>query len=91
MTPLSDVTLEEVGLKAVFECQVSKQGLKPTWLLNNDKALKRGVKYDIQSTNGTHTLTIEEAKSDDIAEYTIRFDEGAESTAKLDIHGKGPS
>ena len=88
LTPLTDIVLKQVGLKAVYECVISKDGLKPKWLFNGDKVLKRGEKYDIQSSNGTHTLTIEEAVPEDIGSYTVSFEEGAESTGKLDIHGK---
>lgn len=40
------------------------------------------------SDNGKHTLTIEEADEKDESSYTIRFQEGAESTAKLTVKGK---
>ena len=88
LTPLTDITLKVVGLKAVFECVVSKDGLTPTWLFKGDKTLKRGEKYDIQSKNGTHSLTIESAHAEDIGPYTIKFEEGAESTGKLNINGE---
>ena len=29
LTPLEDVILEHVGVKGVFECEISKKGLKP--------------------------------------------------------------
>ena len=43
LTPLQDVNLEKVGIKAVFECYVSKAGLRPEWL-KGDTVIKRGVK-----------------------------------------------
>jgi hypothetical protein len=88
-TPLSDVTLKEVGLRAEFSCIVSKPGLKATWLFNGDTVIKRGEKYDVQSAeDGTHTLVVEVAVAEDVGQYTVSFEEaGVQSTAKLNIHG----
>ena len=82
------MTLKQVGLKAEFHCIISKQGLRPTWLFGGDKTLKRGEKFDIQSSNGTHTLVIEEAMPEDVGEYTVMFEEGVKSSGKLNIHGE---
>ena len=87
MTPLQDVTLNDVGLKAVFECEVTKSGLRPEWY-KGDKLIKRDVKYDIKSTNGKHSLILEAAQAEDISEYTVKFDEATMTTAKLIINGK---
>ena len=35
VTPLEDVTLEEVGLKAVFETIITKEGMKAEWFKVN--------------------------------------------------------
>ena len=87
MSPLQDVTLNNLGLKAVFECDVSKAGLKAEWL-KADKTIRRGDdKYDMQVSAGNHQLVVNDAQFDDVAEYTIKFD-GAQSSAKLRINGK---
>lgn len=85
LTPLQDVELSQVGLKATFQCEISKKGLKPQWF-KGDTPLKRSVKYEMTSDNGSHTLTVDEAEGKDVGEYTVKFD-GAVSTAKLIIKG----
>lgn len=86
LTPLQDVNLNKLGDKGVFECYVSKPGLRPEWL-KGDEVIKRGVKYDMTSDNGKHTLVVEDGTEKDEGPYTIRFAEGAESTAKLTVKG----
>lgn len=83
--PLKDITLKEVGLKAIFECEVSKAGLKAEWFKDGN-AIKRDMKYEMQSSEGKYSLIIDDAQPDDIAEYCVRF-VGAESKAKLYIKG----
>ena len=85
MSPLQDVILNNIGLKGVFECDVSKGGLKAEWL-RNDKAIRRGDKYEMQVSDGNHKLVVNDAQFDDVAEYSIKFD-GAQSSAKLKING----
>ena len=86
MTPLQDVDLEQVGLKAVFECEISKAGLKPEWF-KGDKPIRRSEKYDKTSDNGKHALIIEESQAEDEGPYTVKF-EDVTSTAKLTINGQ---
>ncbi len=43
LTPLEDVILEHVGVKGVFECEISKKGLKPEWF-HKDKPISKGLK-----------------------------------------------
>lgn len=86
LTPLSDVTLHDVGGKATFECDVSKPGLKAEWY-KNDKLIKRASdKYDVQVVSGNHKLLISDSQIDDVATYRIQF-QGAQSSANLKING----
>ena len=85
LRPLEDVQLNNVGLEAVFECEISKPEAKAEWF-KGDQAIKRSVKYNTTSKDGVHTLTISECQNEDIASYTIKVD-GASSTAKLSIAG----
>ena len=86
LTPLTDVTLNAIGKKAIFECSVSKKGMKCEWF-KGDKVIKRSEKYDISAAEGKHSLTIEAALPEDVSEYTIKFAEDLQSTAKLIIQG----
>jgi len=83
---LEDVQLEDLGLEAVFDCEVSKSELKADWFKAN-KPIQRSDKYNITSKNGRHSLTINDCQVDDVASYTIKLD-GISSTAKLSIKGK---
>jgi len=82
---LEDVELNDLGLEAVFECEVSKSDLKAEWF-KGDKPLKRSEKHNITSKNGKHSLTISDCQVDDVDSYTIKLD-GISSTAKLAIKG----
>ena len=82
---IEDVQLNDLGLEAVFNCEVSKSDLKTEWF-KGDKPIKRSEKYNITSKNGQHTLTISDCQVDDVASYTIKLD-GISSTAKLAIKG----
>jgi len=84
---LEDVQLEDLGLEATFDCEVSKPDLTAEWF-KGDKPIKRSEKYNITSKNGTHTLTINDCQVDDVASYSIKLD-GISSTAKLAIKGNG--
>ena len=77
--------LNDLGLEAVFDCEVSKSDLKAEWF-KADKPIKRSEKYNITSKNGQHSLTILDCQVDDVASYTIKLD-GISSTAKLAIKG----
>jgi len=82
---LKDVLLNDPGVEAVFDCEVSKPDLKAEWF-KGDKAIKRSEKYSITSKNGKHSLTISDCQVDDVASYTIKLG-GISSTAKLAIKG----
>ena len=49
LTPLEDVTLNKLGLKAEFSCTISKAGLKATWF-KGDTKIKRGDDVTITSS-----------------------------------------
>ena len=82
---LEDVELNDLGLEAKFDCEVSKADLKAEWF-KGDKPIKRSEKYNITTKNGQHSLTINDCQIDDVASYTIKLD-GISSTAKLAIKG----
>lgn len=82
---LEDVELKDVGLEAVFECEVSKPDIKAEWF-KSDKPIKASDKYKMASKNGKHTLTISDCQADDVANYTVKLN-GMSSTAKLTITG----
>ena len=84
---LEDITLNDLGLKAVFECEISKAGLKPEWF-KGDKLIKRSEKYEFVSANGNHTLTIDDCRDEDVSKYTVKFEGDVKSTGKLIIKGR---
>ena len=43
LKPLTDVNLERVGDKAVFECEISKPGLRPEWFFEG-QPISKGLK-----------------------------------------------
>jgi hypothetical protein len=86
LRPLEDITLNDLGLTAEFECEVSKAGLKAEWY-KGDKQIKRGDKYEIRTNTTVHRLIIDKALAEDEAKYSVVFKE-AKSTAKLTISGR---
>jgi hypothetical protein len=40
LTPLEDVVLKDVGVRAEFKCEISKSGLRPTWFKGATKLRK---------------------------------------------------
>ena len=87
LRPLEDITLNDVGLTATFECEISILGLKPEWSKAN-KALKSDGKTSVIIDGKVHRLTITEAKGEDEGQYTVNFkDQNVKSTAKLAVKG----
>lgn len=82
---LEDVQLDDVGLEAAFECEVTKPELKAEWFVGT-KQIKTSDKYRMTSKNGVHTLTITDCQSEDVAKYTIKLN-GISSSAKLSVNG----
>ena len=87
-TPLEDVELEEVGLEAVFFCEVTKAGMKAEWFCK-EKPITANKKYEISASNGKHTLTVKDAQPEDEVTYTIKIKD-TKSSAELTIKGIFP-
>ena len=88
MRPLEDVTLNDVGLTATFECEISMPGLKAEWSKAN-KVLKSDGRVSVIVDGNVHRLTINEATGEDEGQYTISFVDfkDVKSTAKLHVKG----
>ena len=88
LRPLEDITLNEVGLEAVFECEISKDGLQADWL-KDGKTIKASENVLITSKGCIHRLVVSSSKSEDEGQYTVIFKtpEG-KSSAQLLIKGK---
>jgi len=80
---LEDVTLDDVGLDATFQCEVSQVELKAEWF-KADKPLKKSDKYETTSVKGKHTLIVKSCQSDDVAKYSVKLG-SMQSAAKLDV------
>ena len=84
---MEDITLNDVGLTAAFECEISIAGLKPEWT-KGSKVLKSDERVSIVFDGKIHRLTISEATGDDEGQYSVNFTEkNASSTAKLFVKG----
>ena len=77
---LANIKLTEMGAKATFECEISKEGLKVEWQ-KSGKKLRRD-EHDITAKGKVHTLVIEKAKAEDAAEYSAVY-ENLTTKAKL--------
>ena len=83
---LQDVKLTEIGLKATFECELSKPGLRVEWY-RGDVPLHRGDKYDIVADGRRHVLTVHDVNADDVSVYRA-VHEKLSTEAKLDLAGR---
>lgn len=87
LRPLEDVSLNDVGLTGVFECEISIGGLKPEWSKSN-KVLKSDGRVSIIIDGNVHRLSITEASGEDEGQYTVNFKEqNVKSSAKLTVKG----
>jgi len=87
LRPLEDITLNEVGLTATFECEVSLEGAKAEWQKAN-KPVKANGRISIVADKQIHRLIINDAKGEDEGQYTVVFKEqNLNSSAKLAIKG----
>lgn len=85
--PLQDITLNEVGLTATFECEVSLDGLKAEWQKAN-KPVKANGRISIVAEKKIHRLIIKDAKGEDEGQYSVVFKEkNLQSAAKLAVKG----
>lgn len=79
--------MNDVGLTAEFECEISKDGLKGEWF-KKDKAVKTSDKYEMIDKGTVHKLIIKDAGDEDQSQYTVVFKKEAKTTAKLTVNGK---
>ena len=87
LRPLEDITLNEVGLTATFECEVSLEGLKAEWQKAN-KPVKANGRISIVADKKIHRLIINDAKGEDEGQYTVVFKEkDLKTSAKLAVKG----
>ncbi len=87
LRPLEDITLNDVGLTATFECEISLEGLKPEWAKAN-KVLRSDEKFTIAAEGKIHRLTVSEATGEDEGQYAVNFKEkDVKSSAKLTVKG----
>jgi len=87
LRPLEDITLNEVGLTATFECEVSLEGLKAEWLKAN-KPVKANGRISFVDDKKIHRLIINDAKGEDEGQYTVLFKaQDLKSSAKLAVKG----
>lgn len=81
---LKDVEIwEEESMK--FTCKVSKPNVKARWL-RDGKAVTKEDGLVIDSKDGVHTLSVENAMVEDGGKYTIKV-EDKESEARLTVKG----
>ena len=83
---LQNIKLAEENVKATFECEISKSGLKVEWY-KGDKKLRRDVKYDIEVDGKVHRLIVNEVKIEDVAKYKATY-EKLSTSAELTLAGK---
>jgi len=84
---LEDITLNEVGLTATFECEVSLEGLKAEWRKAN-KPVKASGRISIVADKKIHRLIISDVTDEDEGQYTVVFKEqDLQSTASLAVKG----
>lgn len=83
--PLEDQEVVEKQT-AVFSCTLSKPRLKVSWYKNGSK-LKENDRIEFAQEGKVYKLIINNAEPDDKAKYTIKFEEDAESSAKLNVKG----
>lgn len=86
MFPLEDQEVTVLPGVCVFQCEVTKHGLKPEWR-RRDKELSSGDKYEMSSQGGVHKLTISGVLGKDEDDYSVFFKD-ASSTAKLTVKGR---
>jgi len=84
---LQDVTLNDVGLKATFECEVSREGLQAEWQ-KAGKPVKTDGRISIFAEKKIHRLIISDAEGQDEGQYTVVFNEqDLKWSAELAIKG----
>jgi obscurin-RhoGEF protein len=82
---LENLNLKQENIKAVFECEISKSGLRVNWF-KGDKQLRRDEKYDIEVDGKFHRLIIDKVKVEDVGDYSATY-EKLTTSAKLNLAG----
>lgn len=72
---------------ATFSCTLSKPRLKVSWF-KNDKKLSENDRIQFEQEGKIYRLIIGNAQLDDKATFKIKFEDDAESSAKLNVKGK---
>ena len=83
---LSDIELSQMKQKAVFECEISKSGLRLEWY-KGERKLRSDDKYEIEAVGKTHRLVINDVVAEDVDEYKAVY-EKLSTAAKLSLAGK---
>ena len=83
---LSDMKVKEIGIKAIFECELSKPGFKVEWY-KGDKPIRRDERYDLATEGAVHRLIVEKVDTQDAGEYRVEFQK-LSSSAKLSVEGR---
>ena len=87
LRPLEDITLNELGVTATFECRVSLEGLKAEWQ-NASNLLKNDGRISMVADKKIHRLIISDVEGADEGQYTVVFKEqDLKSSAKLAVKG----
>lgn len=87
LTPLEDITLNDLGLKAEFSCTITKSNMKAQWFKGDVKVKKDG-NHEMVSDGQEHRLVINKAQVEDEAQYTVVFREDVKTSATLTIKGQ---
>ena len=81
--------MNELGVAATFECEISKDGLKSEWF-KGSQPVTAGDKYDVIREGKVHRLVVKNSVTEDESEYSVKFPD-LDSTAKLTIKGEQDS
>ena len=82
---LKDIKLTSIKVAVVFECELSKKGLKVEWSKDNKK-LRRDERIDMVDEGKVHRLTIDKADLQDAGNYSASY-ENLTTSASLKIAG----
>lgn len=85
LMPLTDQTVDEIPGTAVFECEISRDDIRPEWR-KADVVLGPSDKYEMKSEGGRHKLIIHEVDGNDQSDYSAIFRDFP-TTAKLHVKG----
>ena len=83
---LEVITVKEVNSKAIFECELSKTGLKMDWTKDN-KPIKSNDKYEITAEGTVHRLVIQDVDAKDVGTYAAEY-QHLSTSAKCKVQSK---